>query len=655
MSQVKKAQTALLIWILLTLLTLVFRNFGLTFNHTASGHFQFSDSFDWYGCMGVYSEKIFTFANFSINDWCLRRPTYPLIWSIPNVLLNEKTFYLVMLNQLIFSFAFAAFLKSIKVYLNLSRIQTLLVFTIVILSAINDFTSLGPELFALSISLFATRHLLKTLFTRKVIDVLLFGLLTVLAYELRPGNPLFVLCVLIVCLILIRHFSNVQTFTNKILLNAFTILVITIPYTFPRLIMNLFNQNNAFHGGNLWGTLYGLTLKNYSGIGYDAAYQNLTSLCKKCSEVNFWNFVKEQTILNFKADPASTLNHVYFNFINQLKKGLFESTFNFQSIFFDVNLDKSSGLFLSLLLILLNLAFLLIVVTRLRVQNFQKRIGVSFENLIASAILLYFILVFFGQPFLFGPAKTGFNTFGFEITFLFSLSVLVPIILFIRIFLNRKQGLNSNIIPILILICYVGEYVLFSFVGRDEPTRHQINNIPWFILGILYLTFPLNEEKNRVSNPNQVHNEMKSVHSNLFIIITFILAILTNLRSPQYLNVQDCTNLQSPIVRAKILDIYNYDERKFPKYYIDSKAYSDNWINFTLRDIGEVTLIQLKIPGDSVFFGANSGVIKGVIYSKRSAYQLRNNPGYWCSTKVINNSPQIDLAYPIVLTNDFGY
>ena len=605
--------------------------------------------------MGVYSEKIFTFANFSINDWCLRRPTYPLIWSIPNVLFNEKTFYLVLFNQLIFSFAFAAFLKSIKIYFNLGRIQIILVFTIVIISAINDFFSLGPELFALSVSLFATRHLVKTLLTKKITDALLFGLLTVLAYELRPGNPLFVLFVLIACLILIGNYSKVHTIFNKILLNSFFITVITIPYTVPRLIMNLLNQNNAFHGGNLWGTIYGLTLKNYSGIGYDAAYENLTSLCKKCSEVDFWNFVKEQTITNFKADPASTLNHVYFNFINQFKKGLFESTFDFQSIFFDVNLGKSSGLFLSIILILFNLAVLLIVLLRLRVKNFQRGIKVSLEKLIASAILLYFILVFFGQPFLFGPAKTGFNLFGFEITFLFSLSLLVPIFLFMRIFLNRKQGFNSNIIPILILICYTGEYVLFSFVGRDEPTRHQINNIPWFILGILYLTFSLNEEKKRISDSNQVNIEMKSFYPNVFIFITFILAILTNLRSTQYLNVQDCTNPQSPIIRAKILDIYNYDERKFPNFYIDSKAYSDNWINFTLREIGEATLIQLKIPGDSGFFGANSGVIKGVIYGKRGAYQLRNNPGYWCSTKVINNSPQIDLAYPIVLTNDFGY
>jgi hypothetical protein len=133
------------------------------------------------------------------------------------------------------------------------------------------------------------------------------------------------------------------------------------------------------------------------------------------------------------------------------------------------------------------------------------------------------------------------------------------------------------------------------------------------------------------------------------------MAILTNFRSPQYLNIQDCTNPQSPIVRAKILDIYKYDESRFPDKYLDSKAYSHNWINFTLRDIGEATLLQLKIPGDSKFLGANSGVIKGVIYGKRSAFQLTNNSGYWCSTKVVNNSPQIDLAYSIVLTNDFGY
>jgi hypothetical protein len=603
--------------------------------------------------MGVYSEKLFTFANFSIYDWCLRRPTYPLIWSIPNILFNEKTFYLVMFNHLIFSFALAAFLKSTKDYFNLSRIQTLFVFLMVYLSVINNFFSLGPELFALSVSLFATQHLLKTLLTKKITDVIVFGILTVLAYELRPGNPLFVLFVLIVCLMLIRNYSKIQTFSNKIKLNAFFISVITIPYIFPRLIMHLLNQNNAYHGGNMWGTLYGLTLKNYSGLGYVAAYENLTSLCGECSEVNFWNIVKEQTILNFKSDPTSTFKNIYLNFINQFKKGLFESTLNLGSNSFNVNLGETSGLFLSLILILLNLTLLVVILLRPRVQYLQNKIKISFENLITLWILLYFILIFLDQPFLFGPAKTGFNSFGFEITFLYLISLLVPVILFIRTLLNRKLGFISNIIPILIIICYVGEYVLFSFVGRDETTRHQINNIPWFILGILYLTFSNSEQKNRISS--QMNIKMKPININVFIFITIIMVILTNFRSPQYLNIQDCTNPQSPILRAKILDIYNYDESRFPSKYIDSKTYSNNWINFILRDLGEATLLQLKIPGDSKFLGAYSGIIKGVIYGERKPFELTNNSGYWCSTRVINNSRQLDLAYGTVLTNDFGY
>jgi hypothetical protein len=149
--------------------------------------------------------------------------------------------------------------------------------------------------------------------------------------------------------------------------------------------------------------------------------------------------------------------------------------------------------------------------------------------------------------------------------------------------------------------------------------------------------------------------KMKPININVFIFITIIMVILTNFRSPQYLNIQDCTNPQSPILRAKILDIYNYDESRFPSKYIDSKTYSNNWINFILRDLGEATLLQLKIPGDSKFLGAYSGIIKGVIYGERKPFELTNNSGYWCSTRVINNSRQLDLAYGTVLTNDFGY
>ena len=100
--------------------------------------------------------------------------------------------------------------------------------------------------------------------------------------------------------------------------------------------------------------------------------------------------------------------------------------------------------------------------------------------LIILLVYYYFFSEFVGDGIFLTRLKTGSNLFGFHIQGLAVLTLVGLIVASIKKIFFYKDTLNS--INLFSIAALFGAAVFYGLVGHDEFMRHQVQNIPFYIL-----------------------------------------------------------------------------------------------------------------------------------------------------------------------------
>ena len=262
------------------------------------GGLQVSDADNWNACL----KSIAQYSNFPLgaSDWCMRRPIYAMFAGAEFRVLRNTQIVLV-LNGLIFGLVTTWSIFQVKKVIPLLPASLLLVYEWAywgIFGANQTMTeSLGMILGVLALG-----------FICKAINHLEFKYLVFTAYTLsivsivRPGN-LLAAFLPIVFLVDSRFKKHRLKFAAILLSVAF----------FPQFILKLFARllelKNFLHGGNSWGSLYGLVAGNQD---WTAAY-NIDGIDKTQSEIEMWAVVKYETLKLLRESPTVLFESVAIN------------------------------------------------------------------------------------------------------------------------------------------------------------------------------------------------------------------------------------------------------------------------------------------------------------------------------------------------------
>ncbi len=482
-----------------------FQQYTIFLDVVINGHYQISDSSGHYDCIQGYTKFIFSGANNEIDTWCLRRPTYPLLMTFPNIFLQSSVTGIIIF-QLILSTMLAIFLyhflnrfdKSYKfAYLTLIPILVLIQFRFAI--------SIGPESLSLNLAIGAIIFLLRFIKDQEINFLIYSFTFSLLAFEVRPGNPVFIILFLVILLYKISKSKIISTYLRKLLSIIFIIIVL------PRMLFKIFGIEDGYNGGNFWATFYSLV--SPTANSWSDAYVDFAHLTEGRNEVYLWDIVRTESIRILLEDPSTALNQFFHNvFIFFQYSPITLSTGVSRTI--ELDLTNYLVFLLFILIAIYFILFLILILNRIVDGDFSSGINsissrydrtgkknrqvstVSTLKLdrtmtvihnVLIGVLIYFYLIseMLGDGLLFTRLKTGSNIVGFHIQGLAVLTIFSVLLVFLKRF-NRKKE-NLTLLDLMVVLNIAGAAIFFGFVGHDEFMRHQAQNIPLYLLTFLTL------------------------------------------------------------------------------------------------------------------------------------------------------------------------
>lgn len=259
---------------------------------------QVSDADNWNACL----KSIAQYYSFPLgaSDWCMRRPIYSMFAGVEFRILGSTQIVLV-LNALIFGLLSTWSIFQVKKIIPVFPAALLLIYEWTywgIFGANQTMTeSLGMMLGVLALG-----------FICKTMNHLEFRYLVIATYTLsivsivRPGNLLATF---------IPIFFLVDSRFKKHRLK-FVFILLSVAFI-PQIILKFFARvlglNNFLHGGNSWGSLYGLIAGNQDWM---AAYK-ISGIKDAQSEIEMWSLVRLETLKLLREKPVDIFENTIVN------------------------------------------------------------------------------------------------------------------------------------------------------------------------------------------------------------------------------------------------------------------------------------------------------------------------------------------------------
>ncbi len=462
-----------------------------------NGHYQISDSSGHYDCVQEYTKYFFSGTSNEISSWCLRRPTYQILMVVPNILVLSSVSGLILI-QIIASLVLVVYLfYSLVNFDRRYKVAYFALLPILFLIQIRYSISLGPESLSLNLATLSLIFLIRFFVLRESKYLLISFGFTLLAYEVRPGNPLFIIFfILYIINFILRSDFIIKSF-SKFFLIMLTILLI------PRLLLKVAGIEGAYHGGNFWATIYSLV--SPSASSWQDAYTNFGKLAEGKSEIFLWEITRSEAIRIFMSDPSPAWEQFKSNIFIYFQYSPINLSTGVKNIFPYDWTNYTEIFFITLILIFLVIFSILLLEFYRNRDNFKKffrtsslrredtkEILINSESqslgnfallhnfLVILLVYYYFLSESVGDGIFLTRLKTGFNIFGFHIQGLAVLTLISLIVILIKKIFFYQDVLNS--INLFVIAAIFGAAVFYGVVGHDEYMRHQSQNIPFYIL-----------------------------------------------------------------------------------------------------------------------------------------------------------------------------
>ena len=258
-----------------------------------------TDSKGWFGCI-----KSLAYTNswpVESEDWCLRRPLYPLIASrvfkiIPNLDLYFLFFSLIYSLTLLF-----AVRHVLRLCGNLSA--WVAVFGAAFLWFVYGATQTLSEQVGLILGTLGMAYFFKYLLNFELRTLYFGTYFFCIAQSARPGNAFsYLFPVLFILLIEKRKYLGLA----KISLYCYLPLIISV-----FAIRRIFGTPNFMHSGNSWATIYGLQFDNQP---WTASYEALPKGIS--GEIQIWEYIKNLTLNDIRDNPFNIPISILKNLAN---------------------------------------------------------------------------------------------------------------------------------------------------------------------------------------------------------------------------------------------------------------------------------------------------------------------------------------------------
>lgn len=432
-----------------------------------------------------------------ISSWCLRRPTYQIMMVVPNILVLSSVSGLILI-QLIFSLVLIVYLLNSLV--NFDRRYNLAYFAllpILFLIQIRYSISLGPESLSLNLAILSLIFLLRFFDLRESKYLLISFAFNLFAFEVRPGNPFFILFFILYLINFILRSDFVVKNFSKFLSIIVTILLL------PRLLLRIAGVEGAYNGGNFWATMYSLV--SSSATSWADAYTDFGKLAEGKSEIYLWEITRSETIRIFMSDPGPAWEQFKNNIFVYFQYSPITLSTGVRNIFpFDLT-AYTEYVFIVLIFIFLIIFSIFLLDFYYNLGNLKKwlRAGplrledakeifinsktrslgnfvVLHNFLLVLLVYYYFFSEIVGDGIFLTRLKTGFNLFGFHVQGLAVLTLVSLIVALTKKIFFYKD--ISNSINLFSIVAIFGAAAFYGLVGHDEFMRHQVQNIPFYIL-----------------------------------------------------------------------------------------------------------------------------------------------------------------------------
>lgn len=258
-----------------------------------------SDSKGWFGCIKslAYTES----WPVESEDWCLRRPLYPLIASrVFKIAPNLDLFFLSF--SLIYSLTlFFAVRQVLRLCGNLSG--WVAVFGAASLWFVYGATQTLSEQVGLILGTLGMAYFFKYLINFELKTLYIGTYFFCIAQSARPGNAFsYLFPILFIILIEKRKYIGLA----KLSLYCYLPLIISV-----FAIRRIFNTPNFMHSGNSWATIYGLQFDNQP---WTASYEALPKGIS--SEIQIWEYIKNLTLNDIQDNPFNIPVSILKNLAN---------------------------------------------------------------------------------------------------------------------------------------------------------------------------------------------------------------------------------------------------------------------------------------------------------------------------------------------------
>jgi hypothetical protein len=263
-----------------------------------------SDSKGWFGCI-----KSLAFTNswpVGSEDWCLRRPLYPLIASRVFNIVPNLDFYFLSFSMVYSITLFYTVKQTRRLGGNLSG--WVAIFGAVSLWFVYGATQTLSEQVGLIFGTLGMAFFFKYLLNFELRTLYFGTFFFCVGQSARPGNAFsYLFPILFIILIEKRKYIGLA----KLSLYCYLPLIISV-----FAIRRIFNAPNFMHSGNSWATIYGLQFGNKPWTAsYEVVPKGITG------EIQIWEYIKDLTLKDIEVHPLNIPISILKNLANIVNFG----------------------------------------------------------------------------------------------------------------------------------------------------------------------------------------------------------------------------------------------------------------------------------------------------------------------------------------------
>lgn len=436
-----------------------------------------SDATGWLSC----SSTVQTSGIHMADAWCWRRPLGALVF-IPYLALAPTSLAAALVLQMTGLCIMAwVFVTVIRRALNVRTSVTLAIAMALCVPVIWYGGGFGIEAAALGLSLLSATSFAWFLQSRNLLPGLLSPILLILSFQVRPGNALLTVSLVLIIAVLVFRTGRWATGLAIVMGSIAT-------WTLPNLIFQSLGIENAGNAANFWATAYSAVTP--AEDSWSSAYERFANASNAMGESNeFARIVRDATIAELVRNPEAFLAQALTNLLSFLRHGFLTLAFGLPEGPFDVSPDSVAAvLYLgaAVLMWISTLAFLILLIASTVVALKQR--ALAYDRIPRSSLFAVLTL---------GWATT------------------------------------------------IGAVGFFLVVGHDERTRHLVQNVPWILLvgaTLIGLLGPRPDRHVTEQHPSGPPSRVPGVMLAGLAVVLVILAatmILEGHRPPQHLFVKE--------------------------------------------------------------------------------------------------------------------